>query len=117
MINNLGQKGENQAAALLRSKGYKIIAQNWRYSHYEIDIIAFHEDTLVIVEVKTRESDLFGHPSQFVNSKKHQNLYRAVEEYIEQTNYRGEIRFDIVAVFKKREEWITDHITDAFYPG
>lgn len=116
MSNRLGSDGEEIAASFLKKKGYKILAQNWRYGHLEIDIISQHDNFLVIVEVKTRDSDTFGHPSQFVNSKKHNNLYKATEEYIELTNYQGEVRFDIISIYQKGNSWKIEHYEDAFYP-
>ncbi|MCO5231127.1 MAG: YraN family protein [Chitinophagales bacterium] len=117
MNKETGQKGENLAVDYLKKLGYRIIYTNWRYAHYEIDIVAKDKDTLVIVEVKTRGSDSFGHPSQFVNSKKHNNLFKATEELIQKIDHHGEVRFDIVAVFKEENQWITEHFKDAFYPN
>ncbi|MCO5232704.1 MAG: YraN family protein [Chitinophagales bacterium] len=111
-----GQNGENIAVDFLKKSGYKIIFTNWRYAHYEVDIVAKEGDTLVIVEVKTRASDSFGHPSQFVNLKKHQNLFKAAEELILKINHQGEVRFDIISVFKTDNHWVTEHFADAFYP-
>ena len=118
MVNQLGNEGESKAIDFLSKKGYKILAKNWRSRHCEIDIIAYYQNTLIIVEVKTRETDLYGHPAQFVNYKKHQNLFRATEDYVEQKNYHGEIRFDIISIFNKgKENWVIEHFEDAFYPS
>lgn len=117
MKNSLGKEGEDRAIAFLKAKDYIILSTNWRSGHYEIDIIAKDQDTLVIVEVKTRNSDTFGHPGEFVKSQKHKNLFKATEEYIDAHNYSGEVRFDIIAVYLEDNEWQTDHFTDAFYPN
>lgn len=45
--------GEERACNHLISKGYSIIARNWRISGGEIDIIAEKGETIVFVEVKT----------------------------------------------------------------
>lgn len=117
MQQQLGKKGEFKAQEFLVANGYKILNTNWKSRHYEIDIIAIKDNTLIIVEVKTRSTDYFGNPSDFVQSKKHQSLYKATEEYICQNNYSGEIRFDIIAIYPKDDEWIIEHIEDAFYPN
>jgi putative endonuclease len=52
----LGHKGEGLAVDYLKQKGYSIIQRNFKTSLGEIDIIAKHEETLVFIEVKTRES-------------------------------------------------------------
>lgn len=51
--NETGQKGEKRAADYLISKGYTIIAKNWRIQGGEIDITAVKGETIVFVEVKT----------------------------------------------------------------
>lgn len=50
----LGQKGEEIAAAYLMENGYTVIDRNVRYRAGEIDIIAEKDEYLVFVEVKTR---------------------------------------------------------------
>lgn len=62
----LGRHGETLAADFLRANGYVILAQNWRYSHLELDIVALRDSVLHVVEVKTRavrvgSSSLFSH--------------------------------------------------------
>lgn len=68
--NELGKLGEELAADFLVKKGYKIRAKNWRYLKAEVDIIAEKENTIVAVEVKTRTSDYFGDPQDFITKKK-----------------------------------------------
>ena len=37
----VGKQGEEKATRLLRKRGYKILARNYRCRHGEIDIVAF----------------------------------------------------------------------------
>ena len=55
----LGKTGEDIAVAHLEGKGYRILDRNWRWGKEEIDIIAIDGNFLVIVEVKTRNSNVF----------------------------------------------------------
>ena len=68
--NELGELGEDLAVEELEKNGYEIVERNWRYKKAEIDIIARKNEVLAIVEVKTRSSDYFGDPQDFVNTKK-----------------------------------------------
>ncbi|MDO8471596.1 MAG: YraN family protein [bacterium] len=53
----LGAKGERQAAAFLVDHGYQIINRNLRLAGGEIDILARDvAGTLIVVEVKSRHS-------------------------------------------------------------
>ena len=48
-----GNKGEDKAAQFLIDKGYEILERNWRTKGGEIDIIAYKDENIVFVEVKT----------------------------------------------------------------
>ncbi len=111
-----GADGERLAIDHLCSKGFKILKTNWTYNKAEIDIIAAHNNYVVFVEVKTRSSDSFGEPEDFVNDAKQKMLSYAAEGYIFQNRYEGEIRFDIVAV-SMSPDGVAEirHIEDAFW--
>lgn len=56
----LGQIGEELAANWLMKNGFRILHRNWRSKYgYELDIVAFKDNKLHIVEVKTRTDDAF----------------------------------------------------------
>ena len=110
-----GKNGEEQAVAFLKNAGYTILHQNWRFKHLEIDIVAQHNNELIIVEVKTRASDFFGTPESFVNKEKQRKLLKAAHGYIVTHNIDAEVRFDIVAVVTTSNK--VYHIENAFYAG
>jgi len=72
----LGRAGEQRAARHLEDLGYEILARNWRTSGGELDLVAATADELVVVEVKTRRSELFGHPFEAVGDRKKARLWR-----------------------------------------
>lgn len=113
--NELGKEGEAKAKLYLEEKGYEILALNWRYKSVEIDIIALLNATLVIVEVKTRTSIDFGLPQDFVTRKKIQNLLQATNAFMKTHSSDQEVRFDIIAVYKNKNQWEIEHLEDAFY--
>jgi putative endonuclease len=115
-IHKTGKQGENIAVRYLRSKGYRILEQNWRYGKNEIDIIAEEGEYLVIVEVKTRHTNEFGEPETFVNRQKQRLLIRAANVYISYKNVQKETRFDIIGILLKNNKAKLKHIVDAFYP-
>jgi putative endonuclease len=93
-----GAKGENLAAEFLQSKGFEIVARNFRHKHAEIDLIAQRENWLLFIEVKTRTSTSYGQPEDFVDHHKSRNVFEAAEEYIFANDWQGHIRFDIISV-------------------
>lgn len=113
--NDLGKLGEEMAVEFLQKNGYEILETNWTFQKAEIDIIAKKENTLAIIEVKTRSSLDFGLPQDFVKPKKIQLLVKAVNEYVISNDLDIEVRFDIIAVHKEGKTYAIEHIMDAFY--
>ncbi len=112
-----GNRGEYIAASYLESNGYKILERNWQVGHLEVDIIASTDDFLVFAEVKTRKSNTFGEPEDFVTLQKQRNLIRAAAAYIRKLGITKEVRFDILSVIlNEKQEGTVRHIPDAFKP-
>lgn len=108
----IGSSGENLAQEFLKTKGYTVLFVNWRHKRSEIDIIAQDGKVIVFVEVKTRNNASFGHPEDFVNTNKIKKMHEAATAYIEQFDWHGELRFDIIAIEKNN---VITHFEDAFY--
>ena len=116
--NDLGRLGESLAKAYLLNKGYRIMDQNWKYGRAEMDLVAFYEEKIIFVEVKTRSRTDHGEPEEFVDWKKERQMEFASAVYIERKKHEGEIRFDIIAiVFENKDLYIINHIEDAFWPS
>ena len=113
--NDLGKFGEELAVEFLQKNGYEILETNWTFQKAEVDIIAQKENTLAIVEVKTRSSIDFGLPQDFVKPKKIQLLVKAVNEYVISKDLDIEVRFDIIAVHKEGKSFAIEHLENAFY--
>ncbi|HMJ45785.1 MAG TPA: YraN family protein [Ferruginibacter sp.] len=96
--NQTGLSGEGMAVKHLIEKGFDILHQNWRHSHWEVDIIASKDGILHFVEVKTRKTKKFGHPEESVSKKKIQNLIDAAEEYLHLHPQWQRIQFDILSI-------------------
>ncbi len=111
-----GKKGEEMAKTFLKNKGYEILEVNWRSGHNEIDIIAKENDVVIIAEVKTRKTNYFGEPEEFVTKSKQKALVKAANDYIFKKDIDAEVRFDIVSVLYSGSNHKIHHIEDAFYP-
>lgn len=113
--NDLGNWGEDQAAAFLAQKGFEIIEKNYRKNHSEIDLIVRKNKMLIFVEVKTRSGTGFGMPEEFVNVTKARLIMRAAEHYIFDKDWMFDIRFDIVSILiQPNGQPEIYHIEDAF---
>ncbi|WP_420388392.1 YraN family protein [Roseivirga sp.] len=114
-MQTFGKRGEAMAEIELRQKGYKILQRNFRYGKSEIDLIVQGEGLLIFVEVKTRSSNSFGFPEDFVGKNQQEAIIRAANYYVEESGWKGDIRFDIVAVVVKQTTIQIEHLKDAFY--
>lgn len=112
----LGQRGELIATAYLEREGYRILERNYRAGRCEIDIIAFHDDTLVFIEVKTRGSLLFGHPVLSVTPLKKKRIMDVARSFmIHRSLHDRPVRFDVITVLVTRSgESSIEHFEDAF---
>ncbi len=114
--NELGKRGEELAVQYLTENGYEILERNWRNKHKEIDIIAKDGETLVVVEVKTRQSDDHGEPDLAVTRQKQTRLIYAANAYIFNNGLDVSTRFDVISIFFNNGSPVIDHIEDAFLP-
>lgn len=115
--NDLGKWGEDMALAYLLDQGYRLLDRNWHQGHRDLDLIMQQDDTLVIVEVRTRRNNLFMDPEQTVDALKMLSLSKAANAYIRLHRISLNIRFDIVAITgTPSSDFTINHIEDAFYP-
>jgi len=113
-----GRRGEDLAHRFLRRLGFTIAARNYRprAGAGEIDLVAWENDQLVFVEVKTRATGDFGMPEEAVDGEKQAYLVRAARDYLRRANVDwGTVRFDIVSVLLTNPPAIR-LIRDAFRP-
>ena len=106
--NELGKYGEELASNYLEEKGYTVLETNFRFDRSEVDILA-------VVEVKTRSSNDHGDPQEFVKPKQISNLVKVVDHFIQSRDLELEVRFDIIAIIKKDNTYVIEHLKDAFY--
>ena len=113
--NDLGNIGEQLAVEYLEAKGYEIVTRNYVFQKAEIDIIAKHNNMIICVEVKTRNSNYFGDPQEFVTKSKIKLLVKAMDAFIIENEIQLEARFDIIAVLKNKNTQQVTHYENAFY--
>ena len=110
-----GNEGEDLAKSFLEKKGFRVLCHHYRYKRSEIDLIVSRENWLVYVEVKTRTSTAFGFPEDFVDQKKKKKIFEGALQHMIETDWDGNVRFDIVAVDLSGTVPSIHHIEDAFY--
>ena len=110
-----GNEGENRAASYLEAKGFEIIERNWRTKGGEIDIIAFKNDILAFVEVKTLPNGTLDMIQRELNYQKRQRIIKTSKRFL--LNHRqysnSYIRYDVIVIDMPGMEPVY-HIENAF---
>lgn len=96
---NIAKTGELLALKHLKTRGCKILAQNYRARRGEIDIIVQDGEFTVFVEVKTRRSLRFGLPQAAVTLQKQRQISKVALAYLQARNLLdAPCRFDVIAI-------------------
>ncbi|HLP60492.1 MAG TPA: YraN family protein [Candidatus Deferrimicrobium sp.] len=110
-----GPGGERAAARYLEKQGHEILERNYRILGSEVDIITKKDETLCFVEVKTRGTEDYGLPEEFVDERKRRKIIRAAKVFTGDKKYENfYVRFDIISVLFEGEQVEIKHITHAF---
>ncbi len=109
----LGAQAENIAADYLAAQGAQLLLRNYRRRLGELDLVALHRGTLLIVEVRTRSSDLYGGAAASIDRFKRRRIVRAAQQLLQQRRdlARLPVRFDVALVSelcapRPKVEWI-----------
>ena len=96
----VGNYGEDKAVNYLQLNEYLIIARNWRTRNGEIDIIAYKEDTLVFIEVKTIPNGTLDMLQNVLNQQKFKRILKTSKRFL--LNHReysnSYIRYDVIVI-------------------
>ena len=101
-----GRKGERAAVRFLKKQNYKILARNWSFGRYELDIVAQKDGCIVFVEVRGRSENCFQNGYYSVNYKKKAALRKAVNAFLKHHRKANTYRFDIISI-----DWHANKIT------
>ncbi len=111
----LGQRGEVLAAAYLMRQGFEIRERNYRWRRAEVDLIAFRQNRLHFVEVKTRSWRDVDLARGAVDRRKESFIIGAAAEYMHVQNWEGDFQFDVIVVLVDgRGGQELTYISDAF---
>lgn len=93
----LGKLGEHIAARYLRRWGYKILERNYRTAAGEADLVCVKDDTVVLVEVKTRlGADAL--PEDAITAEKIRKYRRITLDYLRTHEWFESVRLDALAI-------------------
>ena len=97
----IGNIGERLARSHLETRGYRVVASNYRCRWGEVDLIARDGPVWVFIEVRTRRSDAYGVPEESLTSGKAQRLARTAQHFLAwrtTATTEPEWRIDLVSI-------------------
>ncbi|HEX6099130.1 MAG TPA: YraN family protein [Thermoanaerobaculia bacterium] len=112
---DLGAKGERRAAWFYRLRGYRILERNARLPAGEIDLVVKRGGTIVIAEVKTRQTRVAGEGHEAVNRVKRERMIKLGDQYAAR-HPEARLRYDIVSLWWTGWRFVVTHFPDAFRP-
>jgi putative endonuclease len=107
---NSGKQGEEVVAQWLTQRGIKVLHQRWRWRRGEIDLIGLEGETLLFIEVKTRDrSNLDADGLLAITPGKQAKIVSTAELFLAKYPHLAEhpCRFDVAIV---RHQPIERHI-------
>ena len=112
-----GKEGEEIATAFLESKGYTILDRNYSFERAEVDIVAYDNQKIVFVEVKTRSGSSYGRPEDSISTQKKKSIFKASEAWLyERKMDSAPVRFDVISILKEsRKAPDITHYEGAFW--
>lgn len=111
----LGSRGERRAAWFYRLRGYWIVERNLRTRDAEVDLVVRRGRTIVIVEVKTRQTLAAGEGHEAVDRKKREQMIR-IGERVAARHPGAVLRYDILSLFWTGRRFVVTQYADAFRP-
>ena len=108
----LGKSGEKKAKNYLLSKGYEVLHQNWRKQYLEVDLIVKKKNTIIFVEVKTRNSEM-GNLDEVISRQKEFALVRAMNVYMSEIEEDMFCQIDLVLIKKRNHSFEIEHLKNA----
>ena len=112
---DLGRRGERRAAWFYRLRGYRILERNARLPAGEIDLVVKRGATIVIAEVKTRQTKIAGEGHEAVDRRKRERMIRLGDQYAAR-HPEAQLRYDILSIYWTGWRFIVTHFPDAFRP-
>lgn len=114
-----GREKEQQAAAFLTERGFRIAERNFSARQGEIDIIGWDEEYLVFLEVKYRSGTSFDNPLAAVGYAKRRRICRTADyyRYRKGLSFDIPVRYDVIGIWKEQTVWIKNAFSHIYAGG
>lgn len=98
-----GEHAEKTALRYLKKQGLSIVRSNYYSRFGEIDLIAYDNETIVFVEVRSRAQGAQVSAEESITHTKIQKIRKTAEHYLMQFDVMPDCRFDVIAMTHNRD--------------
>ena len=110
----LGKVGEDKAVTFLEEQGYTILERNYHFERAEVDIIAYDQRKIILIEVKTRSNIRFEDSDQQLSKAQFDRIRTAGQAWLYERKMEGSpLRFDLITVLHNEGDTVIRHYKDA----
>jgi len=110
----LGTLGEDKAVAFLEENGYTILERNYHFERAEVDIIAYDQRKIILIEVKTRSTIRFEDSDQYLSKAQVDRIRMAGLAWLYERKMEGSpLRLDVITVLMNGQHEEVRHYKDA----
>ncbi len=111
-----GRWAEKIACDYLTAQGLQLLQSNYQCRGGEIDLIMQQQQMLIFVEVRYRQTQIFMHVLESIDSKKQKHLITAATHFLQHTLTLQNLacRFDVISLTGKTEPLQIQWIKNAF---
>ena len=116
----IGRRGERAALFELRRRGYTILTMRWRsaLAPGDLDLVTWKDDTLCLIEVKTRQTRDVSPAESAVDERKRDVLRTLALHYLHtfppKERAGVNVRFDVVSIYEEGPSPEIEVYPDAF---
>ncbi|MCW7553585.1 YraN family protein [Endozoicomonas gorgoniicola] len=108
---NTGARAEHLALQHLKANRLKLVARNYACRFGELDLVMLDGETLVFVEVRSRNSQQFGGAAASITPAKQRKIRRTAEHFLQnhRKHQHRHCRFDAVLIINQTDT-VTRHV-------
>lgn len=93
-----GEQSELIACEYLIEQGLHVVDKNFSCPQGELDLVMRDGETVVIVEVRFRQSNKYGGAVESITHKKQSRIILTAQQYLYNNQINSAIRFDVIAM-------------------
>lgn len=107
----IGDWGEQAVVNWLETQGFMILSRNWRTKLFEIDIVAQLDQTIYLIEVKTRKNADFGGGESAINAFK-LNKMRLAATAVLKKHPEADVKLGAVFVTGQPDDFVISELVE-----